>query len=153
MWNDSIFKDVETFLDEVNNLISEDGESLLVSASMSKEYLSDFFYNCLSEFCFIEFNIGKGGSPTYYSKELITLKVEDATKKKIVQIFRDILYNRSDYLEQEYLEIAHKFQEFIDTVFPNLLLSLEEYLKNKNDTTSDKVSTLLNKWKEVFNGK
>lgn len=151
-----LLSNLERFLQTVEGDKNTVKDDVLISACESKEYLSDFFYSFTSQFCRYAFGIKEGSSLTEYS---IKLKDETIFKDKdhedilrhLVRNIRDILYGRSDYLEQEYLETPHEFEEFIYIKFPELLNGIQAYLKALGDSTYDSKLTLICKsWEKVF---
>jgi len=154
-----LFDDLDKFLKEIEDGGKTSKDDLLISASESKEYLSDFFENFISQFCKHTFGIEQGTSHTEYSIKLKDKSIFNGKKHEdillaLVDDVRDILYNRSDYLEQEYLEIAHEFEEFIKKVFPSLLRNIQEYLKSLEiDEHHSRITSIGGKWKRIFDGR
>lgn len=152
-----LLEDLENFLNEVESEKSGSRDSLLNAASENKEYLESFFYNHLYQICEVEFSIGLASNVSVYQSCLAKgdLFNNESDKKRLeglVNSFRKILYNRSDYLEQEYLENPQDFDEFIFKVFPNHLRLLQEYLNSNGATDHNKkIIAIGGKWKRIFN--
>ena len=152
-----LLENIGRFLKAVEDSGESNKEDILSCASEEKECLSDFFDNFTSQFCEKEFGIKSGSSDAVYSielrkEEVLKDKDHEEILRKLVKNIREIISNRSDYLEQEYLEIAHELEEFIYKVFPKFLENVKQYsIANGAHEHSKRIEGLQSYWGKVFN--